>query len=179
LREDDLFRDDKLDVLESKQIENPISFEIFSHNNGEPDPEMLRFLRLVTLNTTDAFLLEAVFRNEVWDFMALPVSQANEESVGQLVVKKCQEALDNLVSTKEKDLEIADLTSNNVMHLLAKLRLGERKALEATIGWFRRDLKALDLKEYYQERRLKSLGLDKPLDDLEQMGASRSRDVDW
>ena len=38
----------------------------------------------------DAFLLEALFRNETWGFMLQPVSQANEEALCQSMVDGCR-----------------------------------------------------------------------------------------
>lgn len=81
------------------------------------DPEMLQFLRLYNLKDKDAFLLEAVFRQEVrqggrlearrparradwvscvqvWGFMQLPISESNEEAVGNMVVSRCVATLE-------------------------------------------------------------------------------------
>jgi hypothetical protein len=49
-------------------------------------------------------------------------------------------------------------------------------------AWAERDLTALDIKEYYQERRLKELQLGGPLTDEEMNSASMgrsARDLDW
>lgn len=49
-------------------------------------------------------------------------------------------------------------------------------------AWAERDLTTLDIKEYYQERRLKELQLCGPLteDELSDgSGGRRSRDLDW
>lgn len=35
-------------------------------STGEPDPVMIQFLKLVKLGGKDAFLLESIFRKEVW-----------------------------------------------------------------------------------------------------------------
>ena len=40
------------------------------------------------------------------------------------------------------------------------MRASERQALDRTLAYVRQEPEALDLKEYYQTRRLKSLGLD-------------------
>lgn len=37
----------------------------------------------------DAFLLEGIFRAEVWDFMGEPVSRENEEAVNDLLATRC------------------------------------------------------------------------------------------
>lgn len=39
---------------------------------------------------SDAFLLEALFRNEVWDFMLQPVSQGNEDALCQSMIAGCR-----------------------------------------------------------------------------------------
>merc|ERR1712154_702449 len=70
--------------------------------------------------------------------------------------------------------------------MAAVVRELERRALSETIAFMENDLEALDLKEYYQERRLKDLGLDTELDnsDNPDVGWGQSRgsagaDLDW
>ncbi|GMI55882.1 hypothetical protein ScalyP_jg9108 [Parmales sp. scaly parma] len=80
---DDVFYDDKVDVLQL----NPVQKFDFVNDEGVlgkeaiPDPAMFQFLRLANLGQKDAFLLETIFRDDVWDFMGEPVSQANEMAV--------------------------------------------------------------------------------------------------
>lgn len=69
----DRFRDDKLDVLEYETYDlapmEPLQvFDVTGGigSTGEPDPAMIQFLRLVKLGGKDAFLLESIFRKEVW-----------------------------------------------------------------------------------------------------------------
>ena len=69
----DRFRDDKLDILEFETydlapMEPTQVFDVTGGpgSTGEPDPAMLQFLRLVKLGGKDAFLLESIFRKEVW-----------------------------------------------------------------------------------------------------------------
>ena len=38
----------------------------------------------------DAFLMEALFRNEVWGHMQAPVSRVNEEAVCQSMIDGCR-----------------------------------------------------------------------------------------
>ena len=38
----------------------------------------------------DAFLMEALFRNEVWGHMQVPVSRVNEEAVCQSMIDGCR-----------------------------------------------------------------------------------------
>lgn len=51
--------------------------------------QLVRFLRLSMVGGEDAFLLESVFRNEVWDFMAEPISKANEAAVNDALASRC------------------------------------------------------------------------------------------
>ena len=46
--------------------------------------------------------------------------------------------------------------------LAAAVCYSERTALEATVAFWRRDAELMNTKEFYQERRLKELNLDKP-----------------
>ncbi len=48
----------------------------------------------VLLAGQDSFLLEALFRNEVWGHMLAPISEANERAVYQSMLEGCQAALD-------------------------------------------------------------------------------------
>ncbi len=163
--QDDRFYDDKLDILEfetyeSAPMEPTQSFDLVSElgRDGEPDPAMVQFLRLVKLGVKDAFLLESVFRKEVWGFMSLPVSEVNERDVLDAIADSCTKAL--------KDMEGNDVTYNesldhaSPLNLCAVVKESESKALSRTLEYVNREKEALDLKEYYQERRLKDLGLD-------------------
>ena len=163
--QDDRFYDDKLDILEFETYESapmePVqSFDLVSElgRDGEPDPAMIQFLRLSLLGTKDAFLLESVFRKDVWGFMSLPVSEINERAVLDSIISKCNSALDDMkgVESDYDDSLEESLPSN----LCAIVRKSESKALSRTLEFVIREKEALDLKEYYQERRLKDLGLD-------------------
>ena len=163
--QEDRFYDDKLDILEFETYDqapmDPLqSFDVISApgRDGEPDPAMVQFVRLCKLGSTDAFLLESIFRKEVWGFMALPVSESNELAVINEVSESCQRALDELTDCPKGGPEVC-----------TKLRESETKALTRTLEYLQREREALDLKEYYQERRLKDLGLDSewsPEDDI-------------
>lgn len=181
---DDRFYDDKLDILEFETYEqapmDPVqSFDIVSApgRDGEPDPAMVQFLRLCKLGGTDAFLLESIFRKEVFGFMALPVSEKNEMEVVEAISTACQTALDEMAKCPPGGPEVC-----------SKLRASESKALTRTMEYLQREKEALDLKEYYQERRLKDLGLDSewtPEDDFNpDLGYGQTRapggaDYDW
>jgi [ribulose-bisphosphate carboxylase]-lysine N-methyltransferase len=181
------FYDDKLDVLEFETYDQaPMdptqSFDLVSApgRDGETDPAMVQFARLCQLGGTDAFLLESIFRKEVWGFMALPVSERNEFAVIKQLTETCEKALEDLNQCPEGGPEVCQ-----------QLRASETKALTRTLEFLRREKEALDLKEYYQERRLKDLGLNSdwsPDDDMSgpdaDLGFGQTRtpggaDYDW
>ena len=187
LDDKDRFRDDKLDVLEFETYDqapmDPVqSFDLVSAigREGEPDPAMVQFARLCKLGGTDAFLLESIFRKEVWGFMALPVSEKNELAVVEWIVDIIDKVLSDLKACPEGGPEIC-----------TQLRESEMKALSRSLEFLLREKEALDLKEYYQERRLKDLGLDSewsPEDDMGMGGddlafgqtrAPGGADYDW
>lgn len=156
LDSEDRFYDDKLDVLEfetydSAPMDPTQSFDVVSApgKDGEPDPAMMQFVRLCKLGSTDAFLLESIFRKEVWGFMSLPVSEQNELAVVNTIVDACEKALEDMKECGEGGPEVC-----------TQIRESEVRALTRTMEYLQREKEALDLKEYYQERRLKDLGLD-------------------
>mmetsp|Transcript_51420 Transcript_51420/g.142366 ORF Transcript_51420/g.142366 Transcript_51420/m.142366 type:complete len:282 (+) Transcript_51420:1-846(+) len=164
---EDRFYDDKLDILEFETYDQaPMdptqSFDLVSApgRDGEPDPAMIQFARLCQLGGTDAFLLESIFRKEVWGFMALPVSEKNEFSVIKQISDSCEKAIEDLNQCPQGGPEVCQ-----------KLRASETKAITRTLEFLRREKEALDLKEYYQERRLKDLGLDSEWSQEDDIGA--------
>jgi [ribulose-bisphosphate carboxylase]/[fructose-bisphosphate aldolase]-lysine N-methyltransferase len=174
-----------MDILEFETYDqapmDPVqSFNVVSQIglDGEPDQAMVQFVRLCKLGGTDAFLLESIFRKEVWGFMALPVSEQNELQVVTTIIDLCQHALDEINSCPADGPDVCQ-----------KLRLAESKALTKTMEFLKREREALDLKEYYQERRLKDLGLDSewsPESDIidPELGFGQTRlpggaDYDW
>lgn len=184
---EDRFYDDKLDILEfetydSAPMDPTQAFDIVNapgKTDGEPDPAMLQFVRLCKLGKTDAFLLESIFRKEVWGFMSLPVSEQNELAVVNTIVDACEKALQEMKECPEGGPEVC-----------TQIRESETRALTRTMEYLQREKEALDLKEYYQERRLKDLGLDSewsPEDDImgdDDLGYGQTRlpggaDYDW
>jgi [ribulose-bisphosphate carboxylase]/[fructose-bisphosphate aldolase]-lysine N-methyltransferase len=181
----DRFYDDKLDILEFETYDqapmDPLqSFDVISTagRDGEPDPAMIQFLRLSKLGKTDAFLLESIFRKDVWDFMSFPVSEQNEVEVITEIVDVCTTILEGFAAAPGDGPEIC-----------TKLRELETTALQRTIAYLEREKQAVDLKEYYQQRRLRDLGLDSQWtpedddgDDGLNFGQSRKpggADYDW
>lgn len=182
---EDRFYDDKMDILEFETYEQaPMdpsqSFDVVSEagRDGAPDPALVQFVRLANLGGSDAFMLESIFRKEVWGFMSLPVSEQNELLVTNTIIDVCQKALDDVEACPDGGPEVC-----------AQLREAEVKALSKTMEFLKREKQALDLKEYYQERRLKDLGLDSewsPEDDMmdPELGFGQTRlpggaDYDW
>jgi len=179
------FYDDKLDILECETYDqspmDPVqSFDVVSMagRDGEPDPAMLQFLRLCKLGGMDAFLLESVFRSDVWGFMELPISEDNEKAALECVFDACETSLKEFASCPEGGRDVCKM-----------LRALETRALRRTIEFIERDKESLDLKEYYQERRLRGLGLDSewsPEDDMseddlawDQKRKPGGADYDW
>jgi len=179
INEKDQFVDDKLDILEfhtyqGAPMESIQSFDIVSipGQDSSPDPSMIQFLRLKKLGgipkPLDAFLLEPIFRKDVWGFMSLPVSEINERAVVDEIISSCAKALkkmdsvslndDMLLSDKELGVE------QSPKSLCATVRSVERKALTRMLEHMKRESEALDLKEYYQERRLREMGMDSEWD---------------
>jgi len=201
---DDRFYDDKLDVLEfetydSSPMDPTQKFDIV-HRAGQPDtvpdPALMQFLRLSKLDGKDAFLLESIFRKEVWGFMSVPVSEMNEGMAVDAVMEACRVALGEMDETEESAISSSsssgdgdddDSASTSPAALCAVVRRAERKALTRTLEYMERERMALDLKEYYQERRLKDLGLDSEWNDDDensdvgwgQTRAPGSGDLDW
>lgn len=92
ISESDPFYGDKLDIAELNGLGETAYFDIIL---DEPlPPQMLTYLRLLCIGGTDAFLLEALFRNSVWGHLELPVSRDNEESICQVMRDACKSALD-------------------------------------------------------------------------------------
>ncbi|KAL3811966.1 hypothetical protein ACHAXA_011293 [Cyclostephanos tholiformis] len=162
------------------------SFDVIggSGSTGEPDPAMMQFLRLAKLGGKDAFLLESIFRGDVWGFMSEPVSEDNEREVVNAVIEACQSALSEMTSEGEGENDSGEESSSKMDRLCSMVCESEREALGRTLTYMRQEAEALDLKEYYQERRLKSLGLDSdwtPEDDVS-FGGTRlpgTANYDW
>jgi [ribulose-bisphosphate carboxylase]-lysine N-methyltransferase len=110
-------------------------------------------------------------------FMSVPVSEDNERLVATAIIDACQNALVEMdESAKETDND--SLTEQQ--QLCAMVRNSERQALERTMIYMKQESEALDLKEYYQERRLKSLGLDSEWSPESDVGRlPGGADYDW
>ncbi|CAM9930891.1 unnamed protein product [Ascophyllum nodosum] len=179
--DDDKFFDDKEDILEQQGLGTTRTFDLTAA--GFPDSELIRFLRLSFVGGQDAFLLEGIFRSEVWEFMNEPVSQTNEAAVNEALATRCEEELNRFYGDARGDEDIMSgkKQATERQRLCASVRRGERTALEMTKNWCETDSKALDRKEYYQERRLKDLQLDQPfeIDDVYPERRPGGGELDW
>jgi [ribulose-bisphosphate carboxylase]/[fructose-bisphosphate aldolase]-lysine N-methyltransferase len=198
----DRFYDDKLDILEfetygSTPMDPIQTFDVQVNGKGPiPDPALLQFVRLRALGKFDAFLLESIFRKEAWGFMSVPVSEANELDVVEYLLEICQAALDEfaacpVAAATSDDNGTTTSTISPAVELCRQLRAAETIVLERLVTIMEQEKQGLHLKEYYQERRLKDLGLDSvwtPEDDMDETdstgnyGTTRTpggADYDW
>ncbi|XP_039123840.1 fructose-bisphosphate aldolase-lysine N-methyltransferase, chloroplastic isoform X1 [Dioscorea cayenensis subsp. rotundata] len=158
IAESDPFYGDKLDIAESNGFGESAYFDIVL---GCPlPPSMLPYLRLVALEGTDAFLLESIFRDSIWRHLELPVSRSNEEMICKVVRDACRSALSLYQTTIEEDEELLERGQLDPrLKIAVAIRAGEKKVLQQIDSIFNEREQELNGLEYYQERRLKDLGL--------------------
>ena len=161
------FFDDKLDIAEMAGLGATATF-VLDPRARAPPQEMLAYLRLMNLGGADAFLLEPVFRGEVWSrHVQEPVSRENERAVCASMASGCAAALARIGGDAAGDESaLAAGSSGSGSGQLSRraaaalrIRCGERAALASAARWFAGREAALDSLEYYQERRLRGLGL--------------------
>lgn len=156
--ESDPFFGDKLDIAETKGLGEVAYFDI---TLDQPlPPTMLPYLRLLALGGTDAFLLESIFRDSISGHLELPISRPNEELICRSIRDTCKSALSGYSTTIEEDdklIEEGNLDPR--LEIAVRIRSGEKKVLQHIDGIFKEREMELDVLEYYQERRLKDLGL--------------------
>nr|ABR17345.1 unknown [Picea sitchensis] len=157
ISESDPFFADKLDIAELNGMETTAYFDI-TQGQGVPE-SMLTFLRLIALGGTDAFLLEPLFRDSVWEHLSLPVSQENEAAICKVVLDGCQSTLSGYGTTIEEDEALLGRKLDARLEIAAVTRLGEKQVLQEIQKSFEEYIVNRDQLEYYQERRLKNLGL--------------------
>lgn len=143
--------------------------ESWSRDSWTPPADLMPFLRLVMLGGGDVFLLEAVFRPEVWGFMAYPVSEDNEAAAIDAILAACATALDGYAAAPAAEAATAATSATTTRRAaLARRLVGvETSALRACVAYFTRERATLDSVEYYQERRLRELNLLRPVDPSE------------
>ncbi len=177
----DRFADDKADILHGAGLASspdPAAAAVpllltpsFGRGpaGGPAAEDALAVLRLINLSGGDAFLLEPVFRAAAWGHMQAPVSLANERAACESMVAGCTAALARFVgSGGEAGDEAALATGMSVVtgapltprgRAATVVRLGERRALAAARSFFEARAAGAEGLEFYQERRLKGLGL--------------------
>ncbi|KAF4396769.1 hypothetical protein F8388_004737 [Cannabis sativa] len=157
ISESDPFYGDKLDIAEANGWSETAYFDIFL--NRPLPPAMLPYLRLVALGGTDAFLLETIFRNSILGHLEYPISHANEELICRVVRQACKSALSGYNTTIEEDEKLKGEKLESRLEIAVGIRQGEKKVLQQIDGMFKERELELNELEYYQERRLKDLGL--------------------
>ena len=168
--EDDVNYYDKLDVLDVCGLgENP-TFTLRAYKN--PSPELRTFLRLLNCQGQDAFLLEALFRQDCWNLISDPLSRENEAACCESIVLGVSDALSRFATRTTDDertylttphaQRVADAPSKSTAirrEIATRVRLAEKSTLTDVGGFFDSLAASLDELEYYQERRLRSLNL--------------------
>jgi len=156
--ESDRFVDDKLDVLEVARL--PASPQYALRPGAAPPPALLTYLRLLNLSGTDAFLLEPLFRDACWNTISEPISLANERAACEGMIDGCSDALRGYTASAAQDEQAMRAPGLSTRRSLAlRVRLGEKRALQATLEAYQTMLAATPRLEYYQERRLRGLKL--------------------
>lgn len=157
----DRYLDDKLDILENS-AKLPVELDVVMRAGQPPSSDMMAYLRLKQLSGADSFLLESIFRNEIWDHVSNPVSADNEAAVCAAMAKGAAQALSAYPTTLEQDfarLRDGSLVPGTNQEVAVQVVAGEKEVLDSLQRWF--EARSSDLRglEYYQERRLKRLGL--------------------
>lgn len=173
----DPFYEDKVDILEQYGNDMGISdgaasFELEDVREGkvwEPPEWLDVYLRLLCLGGKDAFLLEGVFRGEIWDHLSLPLSAENEKAVCDTVIGACEDALEGYALAEDASYEgdAEDIVEAARWALAKALVDAERSILNCAVEVYKRRASSLDAVEYYAERRLKALDLLRPVDESE------------
>ena len=156
-------------LLSSSVVSSPFTTP-FSHN-VDKDPMLLQYARLKCIEGQDAFILEACFMNTVWDTLSLPFSKMNEVKALNTIINVCESSLRRILPA-ESGVDASETTAVTGLEspaiLMSRLRQQERLALENTLIKLRGNLALIrrdgDSTEYYQERRLRELALDRPLE---------------
>ena len=184
----DRFADDKADILEGAGLGGggdapgaaappaPGGFALtltpdFGRGpvGGPAAEDALAVLRLINLCGPDAFLLEPIFRAAAWGHMQAPISLANERAACGSMVAGCAAALDRLAGAGGEGGDEAALASGLSADTGRALsprgraatvgRQGERRSLASAQAFFEARAAGAEALEFYQERRLKGLGL--------------------
>mmetsp|Transcript_15844 Transcript_15844/g.25090 ORF Transcript_15844/g.25090 Transcript_15844/m.25090 type:complete len:530 (-) Transcript_15844:244-1833(-) len=159
LSEEDNFFGDKADTLE--QEGEPLSQTFMMMGNSEPSDKMQAFMRLCLLKDKDAFILEPIFRDALWnDHLQFPFSEINEEDMCNGMISWANARLTNFPGELDDDLQKQNSVFPGSREDRAlTIRIGERRALENTLRFFRRRAASFSQIQFYQERRLMRLNL--------------------
>ncbi|KAJ1624963.1 Rubisco LSMT, substrate-binding domain-containing protein [Pavlovales sp. CCMP2436] len=157
---------DKAEVLERAGL---ATSQLWTLRAGPLDrTDLLKFMRVVSLQGMDSFILEAVFINDVWDYhLAMPYSRVNEDAACDAAIGACMAALGRMTSDEAADGQAAAAADGSRATRMAALRVGERAALRDTARWLTQERALNEGKEYYQARRLRELNLDRPVSEDE------------
>ena len=186
LDDDDRFIDEKTDALEVGGMP-PEGTWLLAEEGEAPPAELLAFLRLKHLGAADCFLLEPVFIDALWkEHLQNPISEENERDALEAVEKCCEAALSGFGGSLREDLQtLAEADSTSREYALASVRYAERRALQATSRAVETRLGSVKNLEFYQQRRLNSLGLQ-PVESEEEIESLRvagrqysSSEYDW
>lgn len=103
--EDDILIDEKCDVLELNGLTEEATWLVAEEGETVPG-ELMAFLRVKHLSGADAFLLEPVFIDSLWQEHAqLPVSEANERAALTDVGQRCEDAVQAFGGSLRSDLQ--------------------------------------------------------------------------
>lgn len=156
----DRFLDDKMDVCDVARV--PSSPQFVLRPSAPPPNELRTFLRLVNLGGVDAFLLEPLFRDTCWQLIGEPVSLANETAVCESLLSGCTATLASYTTSARQDEDLLAQRSAQLharMALAVRVRLGEKRALQAAADAYMAIQTTVSRLDFYQERRLRSLKL--------------------
>lgn len=116
----------------------------------------------------DAFILEPVFAADLWpQHLAAPFSRLNEDEACGLGIELCTAAVTAMCGDAQADAAAAAASDGSRSARMAALRVGERAALLDSMRWLEEERALNGGKEYYQERRLRELNLNRPISDDE------------
>lgn len=154
----DPLKDDKDDCLSVCSLSEEPTFDL---QPTDPVPDgLLPALRLLQLGGQDAFLLEATFRDQILSIVENPISKENEAAVYEYMLDGCRQILSGYSTSSDEERSVLQSNDSTLAQRTASLiTLGEKQSLRATMDEFEAQLGRLDSLEYYQERRLRQLGL--------------------
>jgi len=170
----DPFADDKADILAQQKLGEEVGFRVFSDEVLDVTKDMLQLARLISVTALDAFLLEAVFRGDVWDFMSLPVSADNELAACEMIKVACEASLEEYIDDGDEEDAVTD-SSGEKAQFARRVVSGEKAILRDVIQAIEEEISAIDAKEYYQDRRLRELDLLRPVDESEIVDSDGTR----